>query len=105
MRVERVVPILRGERRRASNSDARFNEDLLGVLGERRNEVRRGEPLCGDRWVRFSMTGGLRMGMCAVQGICVRSNFGAPQKRDVGEWGPDSRAIIAKPQSRGLVTG
>jgi hypothetical protein len=81
MRVERVVPILRGERRRASNSDVRLNEGLLEDLGESRNEVLRGGTFCGDKRVRFSMMGVLRMGMCVCGGGDLRQiNFGDPQK-------------------------
>jgi hypothetical protein len=102
MRVERVVPILRGERRRASNSDVRLNKGLLEDLGESRNEVLRGRTFCGDKRVRFSMMGVLRMGMCVcvVEGICVRSILGTHKSGGAGDW----RAIIAEPQTRRVVT-
>jgi hypothetical protein len=66
MRVERVDPILRGERRRASNSDARFNKGLLEDLGESGDEVLRGVPFCGGKRVRFPM-----MGVCGWGCACV----------------------------------
>jgi hypothetical protein len=78
MMVKRVVPILRGERRRA-NSDARFNEELLEDLGERRSEILRGKPFCRYERVRFSMMG--------------------------EEQGPDSWAIIAERRTHALMSG